>query len=142
MRRLGRDRRGRGKQVVLALLVVTAGCREELGPEPMPTTRVRGVVREGRRPVGGGWIEFVPVEGTVGNLRSAPLKPNGSFEADRVAIGRNVIGLAHAPTALPSSRIFETFTSPIRREIPGGSVTTLDLDLIEEAFRRPISRSR
>ncbi len=121
-----------GFAVVVGL---AAGCAEELGPERMRTTRVTGVVRVGDRPVGGGWIEFIPVDGTVGNMRTAPLASDGSFEATRVAVGSNIVGLAHPPIALPGGRLFETFRSPIRREIPAGPTTRLDLDLLAEFIR-------
>jgi hypothetical protein len=115
--------------------VMAAGCGEELGPEPMRTTRVSGVVRVGDRPVGGGWIEFIPADGTVGNMRTAPLASDGSFVATRVAVGTNIVGLAHAPIALPGGRLFETYNSPIRRDIPAGLSTHLNLDLLAEFFR-------
>lgn len=118
----------------------SSGCGEELGPEPMRTVTVSGSVRAGGRPVGRGWIEFVPVEGTVGNPRSAPLRPDGTFQATRVAVGRNVVGLADPPGGLPGGRLFETFTSPIRREIPDRRVTWLTIDLVEEAIRHRDSR--
>ena len=44
-----------------------SGCSEELGPERMVVTRVKGVVRDGRSPVSAGWIEFFPVEGRSAN---------------------------------------------------------------------------
>jgi len=119
-----------------ALLAVVAGCREELGPVQFPTTCVRGQVVEGGRPVAGGWIEFVPVEGTVGDRRSAPLAADGRFEATGVAAGRNVIGLVNAPIRWPGGRkLFTTQGSPIRRDIPRGAATTLTIDLLTEAFR-------
>ncbi len=121
-----------GFAVVVGL---AAGCGEEVGPERMRTTRVSGVVRVGDRPVGGGWIEFIPIDGTVGNMRTAPLEPDGSFVATRVAVGTNIVGLAHAPIALPGGRLFETFHSPIRRDIPAGPSTHLSLDLLAEFFR-------
>ena len=64
------------------------GCSEELGPEHMPVARVKGFVKEGVRPVSEGWIEFIPVDGTVGNLCSARLHADGSFEAEHVRGGR------------------------------------------------------
>ncbi|MDR3633310.1 MAG: hypothetical protein P4L84_05690 [Isosphaeraceae bacterium] len=122
---------------LLALLaVLMAGCREELGPVAAPTTRVTGVVRIGRRPVGGGWIEFYPVAGTVGNLRVAPVGPDGRFAADGVAVGTNMVGLAQMPNAGPYRYQFRSFQSTIRRTIRPGPATTLDLDLAEEAAAR------
>src|SRR5215212_6208285 len=83
------------------------GCGEELGPEPMPTARVAGRVRIGDRPVRGGWVEFMPVEGTVGRLRSAPLGPDGRFADDRVAVGTNAIRLVapRSDVPLPGGRL-------------------------------------
>jgi len=54
------------------VFAVFAGCAEELGPPRRATTRVTGSVHEGRSPVSGGWIEFLPAGSTVGNMRSAP----------------------------------------------------------------------
>jgi hypothetical protein len=120
----------------VALLAVVAGCREELGPVQFPTTRVRGQVVECGRPVAGGWIEFVPIDGTVGDRRAGPLAADGRFEVSGVAVGRNVIGLVNAPIQRPGGRkLFTTQGSPIRRDIPRGAATTLTIDLLTEALR-------
>jgi hypothetical protein len=121
-----------GTAVVLAL---ASGCGEELGPVRFRTTRVAGVVREGSRPVRGGWVEFLPVEGTVGNVRSAPIRGDGTFAAEGVAVGRNAIGIAGAPLNPALSHDFHPFRTPIRRDIPAGLETRLSIDLYEEAFR-------
>jgi hypothetical protein len=121
---------------LVAVLVVVAGCREELGPVQFPATRVRGRVVERGQPVAGGWIEFVPIEGTVGDRRSAPLAADGRFEVSGVAVGRNVIGLVNAPIRWPDGRkLFHGQGSPIRRDIPRGAATTLTIDLLTEALR-------
>jgi len=122
--------------LLAALSVLAAGCREELGPEVWKTTRVTGTVREGRRPVGGGWIEFYPVDGTVGTFRVAPIGPDGSFAVEGVAVGMNTIGLAEAPIVGPYRHRFRSYQSPIRRRVPPGPAMTLDLDLVEEAAPR------
>jgi hypothetical protein len=115
---------------------IACGCREELGPVAFRTTRVTGVVRHGGRPVVGGWIEFVPLGKTVGNFRSAPIGPDGRFEATGVAVGPNLIGLVDAPIDRPGgNRLFLTNKSPIRRDIPPGPATTLEIDLVEELIR-------
>ena len=115
---------------------IACGCREELGPTAFPTTRVSGVVREGGHPVGGGFIEFVPYGGTLGNFRSAQIAPDGTFEATGVAVGWNMIGLVHAPIEVPGGkRVFQTNGSPIHRQIPPGPSSTLEIDLIEEMIR-------
>src|SRR5512135_3128672 len=123
----------------LASVWLALGCREELGPVRFPTTRVTGVVREGERPVGGGWIEFLPVDGTIGNLRSAPLRRDGSFEADRVAVGTNQVGLVAPPVGSLLAQRFHSMRSPIRRAIPAGPSTTLTIDLIEEAIHHQLA---
>lgn len=115
-----------------------AGCAEELGPVDRPTARVTGRVRIGSTPVGGGWVELIPAEGTTGDLRSAPLRPDGSFEADRVAAGTVTIRLVNPPVPLPGfpsePRVgFDQFTSPIRREVRDGD--SLDIDLRAEQIR-------
>ncbi len=70
------------------IVLGACGCSEELGPERFATAKVRGMVTVGKSPVSGGWIAFDPVEGTRGNLRIARIRPDGSFEADRVPVGR------------------------------------------------------
>jgi hypothetical protein len=127
--------------IVAALL--SSGCEEELGPVPMPVTRVQGVIRQGDRPVTGGWIEFIPVERTVGNLRSARIQPDGRFDAKGVAVGKNAIRLVN--TRMESSlfvQLFSPFTSPIRRVITEQPSDRLDINLVEEAVRYEQSRGR
>ncbi len=123
----------------LSLLVsglLTLGCSEELGPEHFPTTRVTGIVVEGKRPVGGGWIEFIPCEGTVGIMRSARIAKDGSFQADRVAIGENLIRLVNSPIAIPGGAIlFAKYSSPIHRKIPPHLDVPMTIDLMEEVLR-------
>src|SRR5262249_10621394 len=116
--------------------LVCTGCAEELGPVPMPVTRVKGTVREGGRPVSGGWIEFHPVDGTIGNLRSARLRNDGSFDADGVAVGQVLIRLVNARIESPvASRVFGAFSSPIRRHIPEEPGEPILVDLVEELIR-------
>jgi len=118
-----------------------SGCAEVFGPERMPVSRVKGRVSEGGRPVQGGWIEFFPVDGTVGILRSARLHPDGSFEADRVAVGLNLIRLVNTSIEVPGvARLFGAYTSPIRRTIPEQPGSPLAIDLLDEAIRWEESR--
>ncbi|MGZ3433833.1 MAG: hypothetical protein ACXWN0_18690 [Isosphaeraceae bacterium] len=128
---------------LLLLGLLAAGCSEELGPERFPTTRVAGIVVEGGRPVAGGWIEFIPTDGTVGNIRSARIGRDGSFQADRVAIGENVIRLVNAPINMPGGeKLFGQFSSPVRRKIPLEPNGRLAIDLLEEAVRYQATRPR
>jgi hypothetical protein len=118
------------------LSLLLPGCTEELGPERMPVAKVSGRVTEGGRPVTGGWIEFYPIDGTVGKIRSARLRPDGSFETDSVAVGLNLIRL-HTLDILKSTdgkRVFSAYHSPIRRTIPAEPTGPIKIDLIEEAI--------
>jgi hypothetical protein len=109
----------------------------------MPVTRVEGEVREGKRPVAGGWIEFQPVEGTIGNLRSARLHSDGSFKADGVAVGVNLIRLVNARIESPAgARLFSAFSSPIRYRVPERPGPPITVDLFEEMVRFERSKAR
>ena len=122
-----------GLIAVVCVTLAIAGCTEELGPEPMPVTRVKGSVTEGGRPLSDGWIEFFPVDGTVGNLRSARIHADGSFDADGVAVGLNLLRLVNAGV-VKKLDIFTTFQSPIRRRIPAQPGEPLRIELIDEAI--------
>jgi hypothetical protein len=102
----------------------------------MPVTRVTGKVTEGVRPLTRGFIEFFPVDGTVGNLRSARIQADGSFETDKVAIGLNLIRLVDIDTAAPGPKgWFGTYLSPIRRSIPKRPAGPIEIDVIDEWIR-------
>lgn len=130
----------RGWQLVLASLALfAAGCAEELGPEPMRTTSVRGVIMDGGRIVVRGWIEFHPVAETVGNLRVAPIRPDGSYEVTGVAVGRNLILVDYFSTDANGPAPLTRKRGCVRR-IPDGASTTVDLDTLEEWMKRQQSR--
>ena len=84
-------------------LVVFSGCGEEIGPERFETSRVMGVIQVAGRPVPGGMIEIIPIDGTVGNIRSGPIGIDGSFQLDRVAVGKVAIGLSQLTSGLIST---------------------------------------
>ena len=133
--------------------VSIAGCSEELDPERAATTGVTGSVTIGGRAVTGGFIAFDPAFGTRGNLRVAPIEPDGSFHAEGVAVGQVVLRLDQLPVrSIPTvpepieARRFELLLhrSPIVRTILPGGATRLPIDLIEEVSRvaRSPRRSR
>jgi hypothetical protein len=125
------------------LAFASPGCSEELGPEQMIVTRVTGVVRRGPTPVSGGWIEFLPVDGTVGKIRSARIRNNGSFEAEQVPVGRNLIRLANAPLgSAGAEQLFGSYRSPIRRTVPAVPTSPLVIDVLDEAILFKKSRVR
>jgi len=115
------------------------GCSEELGPRSIPTSHVDGSVTVAGLPVRSGWIEFIPSEGTVGNMRVARIGPDGSYSVDRVAVGTVAIGLTNVvvpPNSGGLSQAYATrfngFQTPIRKQIAPGSVTRINVDLADE----------
>ncbi|GAC1468276.1 MAG: hypothetical protein NVSMB9_10780 [Isosphaeraceae bacterium] len=115
------------------VIALTCGCAEEWGQDPRVTTRVTGLVREGARPISGGWIDFLPVDGALGVLRSAPLGPDGRFAVEGVAVGKNAIGLTHAPIRLPGGRrLFDPLSTPIRRTVSRLAQGEIEINLLEE----------
>ena len=119
---------------ILVAATTLVGCAEELGPEPMPTASINGRVHVRGRPVGGGWIEFRPVGETVGLQRSARLLADGTFRADRVAVGLLAIRVVHPPFPLPCGRLFERI-SVVRRVVERSGNGPIDIDLDREARR-------
>ncbi len=137
------SRRPFGPMLLLGAAMLSGGCAGALGPEPMPVTRVSGVVREGNRPISGGWIEFIPVGMSVGKLRSAPIGPDGSFDADGVAVGENGIRVVNERVEKTSFLgPFGRFTTPIRRVIPASPSAALKIDLVQEAIRYQEARQK
>lgn len=121
--------------VVAALGAALPGCGEELGPEVIPTTEVSGFVLVSGEPMGDGWIEFQPIDGALGNIRSAPIQPDGSFRADRVPIGDVAIRLINVPIEPANvARLFSR-ASPIRRTIPAEPDGPIRIDAFEEFLR-------
>ena len=82
------------RAVLFLLLAASAGCGRALGPERFATATARGTVRLRGEPVSGRWVEIVPIEGTLGRLRSARLAADGTFQVDRVPLGLVAIRLA------------------------------------------------
>jgi hypothetical protein len=108
----------------------------------MPVATVKGVVTEGRRQVGGGWIEFVPVDGTIGNRRSARLNADGTFEATGVPVGVDLVRIVNARVESPViARVVSDFASPIRRVVSGEDHQSISIDLLEETVRFQASLS-
>ncbi len=122
----------------LAVMAVwIAGCREELGPVHFPTSRVQGVIRVGTRPLGGGWVELTPIRGTVGNMRTAPIARDGSFQVDRVPVGKIAIGVMNAPIdPVLLAQFHPLHDQPVQRTIVRGDSNRLEIDLLEEILRR------
>jgi hypothetical protein len=124
---------------LLAALIL-AGCAEELGPERFPTTSVSGRLTIRGQPVGGRWLEFLPGEGTLGNLRSAPLRPDGTFRVDRLPVGKLAIRLAGPPLPPTGNRDLDAFLARVGGahwivRDTGKSPRAMTIDLAEERLR-------
>lgn len=133
---VGEMQRLRGYLLLAGWLAPLAlGCSEELGPERLPTAQVTGTFHVGTKPIGPGWVAFLPVNGTVGNIRSAPIAADGSFTAEGVAVGENQVGIL-IPGERVLSQYFDALSSSIRRKIPAGR-STLSIDLLAEAYEKP-----
>jgi hypothetical protein len=111
----------------------------------MPVTSVRGRITENGRPVKVGWIEFVPVDGTIGKLRSARVGADGTFQAEKVAVGLNLIRLINLDIGNEDVKmLFEAFHSPIRRTIPAQPAVPVRIELVDEwnLFRKEYALQR
>ncbi len=131
--------------LALACLAGSSGCANSLRPEHMPVTSVAGRITENGRPVRGGWIEFVPVDGTVGKLRSARLQADGTFQAEKVPVGLNLIRLVNLDIGDANAKyLFGAFHSPIRRSIPAHPAVAMNIELVEEwnIFTKEYARQR
>jgi hypothetical protein len=116
-------------------LTVALGCREELGPERFPTASVSGVILQGGGPVSGGWVEFQPFDGAVGNFRSAKIQPDGTFRRDGVAVGPNLIRLVDIPGLSMNVAAVLYNRAQIVRTIPREPGEPIRIDLVEELNR-------
>lgn len=104
--------------------------------ERPPTIAVGGRVRVGAVPIEGGWIEFWPVDGTVGDLKSSPIAADGTFALAGLTPGRRLVSLVRPRVgeALPDplravvGRV-RGLDSPARVVIPDRSPFRLDIDL-------------
>lgn len=100
------------------------GCSGMLGPPARPTASVRGRLHAAGQSLAPGWVEFWPVEGTVGTFRSARLALDGTFATTRVPVGRVLVRYVPAgPPASGGPRLDARaarclgFDSPIRLDV-------------------------
>jgi hypothetical protein len=107
----------------------------------MATTSISGQVRLRGIPVRAGWLEIMPIDGTVGLLRTARLDTDGTFQATRVPVGRvaiRVIGIETRRVGDPIVDRFLAFAEQaylIRRDILADHPAEVDIDLGLEAIR-------
>jgi hypothetical protein len=118
------------------------GCSHVFGPEQMTVTRVSGYVKNNGAPVKRGWIEFVPIDGTVGKICSGKIQADGSFEIAYVPVGMNLIRLANAPLgSAGAERLFGRYQSPIRRVVREHATEPVVIEIIDESLRYQLKKS-
>jgi hypothetical protein len=113
--------------VCAAWVVVPAGCSEELAPLEYESRTVSGQVAFQGKPVSNGWVEFVPMGGTVGNIRTARIASNGRYAARGVAVGRHRVKIVGADPPLPDA--YSTDDTTLRCEVRAQGENALDLVL-------------
>ena len=74
------------------------------------------------------------MSGTVGNLRSGWIQPDGSFQADRVAIGENAIRLVYAGIQIPGG---ESLFGGLAHPDPQGDSGPAGGPLTSMSWKRP-----
>lgn len=137
------DRLRRTRRLLpICWLLLTPGCGEVWGPERFTTTTVRGRLFWRGEAVAGGWLEFVPVLGTTGVLRSAEVDRDGSFRVTGIPVGTVGIRLIGSPASRSAGdpdrdRFFHEISQSyaISRTITG-TTSSLTIDLADEASRR------
>jgi hypothetical protein len=119
----------------LAGCLAFIGCGEELGPEVIPDTSASGVVLLSGRPVDRGWVEFQPVDGTLGDITSARLRPDGTFRFDRAPVGEVSVRLIDAPLGSTGAGWIFRNNSPIRRATQSPPGPPMTIEVVEELMR-------
>ena len=118
----------------LVVLLIGAGCAEEWGPDWVPSAEVSGRVHRSGHPLTRGWLEFLPVDGTIGRLQSAPINPDGTFLANGVAPGSVAIRVVGADLPGAEYSLFSQIYV-IRREVRDAQANQLNIDLEQERRR-------
>jgi hypothetical protein len=118
------------------------GCSHVFGPEQMTVTRVTGYIKNNGAPVKRGWIEFVPIDGTVGKTCSGKIRTDGSFEVAHAPVGINLIRLANAPLgSAGAERLFGSYHSSIRRVVREHATEPVVIEIIDESLRYQLKKS-
>jgi len=124
------------------LLALLSGCGGAFGPEQFKTARIEGAVRIAKEPLRGGFIEFSPIDGTVGIMRSAPIQPDGTFVVDRVAVGVNAIAIVGESLPRRLSGICDPLGSQIHRTVADAQATKIEIDLLAEEASVQLRRQK
>lgn len=123
------------ESAALAGCLALAGCAEELGPEIIPHTSASGVVLNSGRPLDRGWVELQPLDGTLGDLTSGRIRPDGTFHIARAPVGKVGIRLIDVP--LESAGAYWIFrnNTPIRRTTQSPPGPPMTIEVVEELMR-------
>ncbi|MEW4567118.1 hypothetical protein AB1L88_04555 [Tautonia sp. JC769] len=102
--------------------------------EWIPGAEVSGRIHRSGDPLTRGWLEFLPVDGAIGRLRSVPIRPDGTFLADGVAPGSVAIRVIGADLPASDESIFGQIYV-IRRVVLDAQANKFDIDLDQERRR-------
>jgi len=114
---------------VVLVCACLAGCGEELDPLHYPARTVTGTVRFRGKPLSAGWIEFAPIDGTVGAVATARLTDGGRYTARHVAVGRHRVKIVRTVPPLPPEFSTDDSTLTVTVSGAGEGEATLDLAL-------------
>lgn len=114
-------------------LGMAAGCSEERPDPAFPLVAVQGRIQRNGQPLQSGWVEFVPVDGGQGVMKSGPIESNGHYLA--TGLGPGLHGVRVIVPRDKSFFPFDQFFSPIRRTLSAEPVQTLDIDLSAESTK-------
>ncbi len=132
--RRSRPNRARAAAALAGCLALV-GCSEEWGPEAIPHTTAEGVVSYSGRPVDRGWVELMPIDGTLGDLTSARIGPDGSFRFDRAPVGELAVRLVDVPLGVSAPYWVFRNNSPIRRTTQSPPGPPMTIEIVEELIR-------
>lgn len=113
--------------------LVVAGCSEERPDPAFPLVSVQGRVVRNGQPLASGWVEFVPVDGGQGVMKSGPIAANGQYLA--TGLGPGLHGVRVIVPRDKSLFPFDQFFSPIRRTLTTEPLQTFDIDLSAESTK-------
>ena len=109
------------------------GCAEERPDPAFALVEVQGRIQRNGQPISTGWVEFVPVDGGQGVMKSGPVSANGQYKA--TGLGPGLHGVRVIVPRDKSLFPFDQFFSPIRRTITTEPVQTFDIDLSAESSK-------
>lgn len=114
-------------------VIMAAGCTEERPDPAFPLVTVQGRIQRNGQPLSSGWVEFVPVDGGQGVMKSGPIESNGQYKA--TGLGPGLHGVRVIVPRDKSLFPFDQFFSPIRRTLSAEPVQTFDIDLSAESAK-------